>query len=73
MKYKIQGHEGLFKDSRTNAVINSDRSAYQQYMQSVRARQKQSDQMRNVVREINTLKNDMLEIKNLLKEVVNDR
>jgi len=73
MKYKVQGHDGLYKDGQTNAIINVDRSSYQQYMQSVRARQKQSDQMRNVVREINTLKNDMLEIKSLLKEVVNGR
>jgi len=73
MKYKVQGHDGLYKDGQTNGVINGDRTAYQQYMQSVRTRQKQSDQMRNVVREINTLKNDMLEIKSLLKEVVNGR
>lgn len=73
MKYKIQGHDSFIKDSHTNSVINSDKTAYSKYMQSVRARQKQSDQMRNVVREINTLKNDMLEIKSLLKEVVNGR
>jgi hypothetical protein len=42
-------------------------------MQSVRLRQKQSDELRNVVREINTLKIDMLEIKSLLKEVINGR
>jgi len=73
MKYKVQGHDGLYKDDQTNGVINSDRSAYQQYMRSVRARQRHNDEIRDVVREINTLKNDMIEIKSLLKEVVNGR
>ena len=40
-------------------------------MQSVRLREKQTDQMRTVVREINTLKADMREIKSLLKGIVN--
>jgi hypothetical protein len=73
MKYKIQGHDGLYKDANTNGIINSDQYAYRKYMQSVRLRQKQSDELRNVVREINTLKIDMLEIKSLLKEVINGR
>lgn len=73
MKYKIQGHDGLYKDGYTNGIINSDQSAYRKYMQSVRTRQKQSDEMRNIVREINTLKNDMLEIKELLKGITNGR
>lgn len=73
MKYKIQGHDALVKDFKSNGIINTDVSAYRKYMQSVRARQKQSDEMRNVVREINTLKNDMLEIKSLLKEITNGR
>ena len=71
MKYKVEGHSSLLKDTNTYGVINADKTAYQKYMQSVRARQKQSDQMRNIVREINTLKNDMLEIKELLKGITN--
>ena len=52
-------------------VINDDTVAYRKYMQSVRLREKQTDQMRTVVREINTLKADMREIKSLLKGIVN--
>jgi len=71
MKYRVEGHSNLLKDEHTYGVINTDRSAYSKYMQSVRLRQKQSDQFRDVVREINTLKADMIEIKNLLKGITN--
>lgn len=73
MKYRVEGHSSLLKDDITYGVVNSDHSAYKKYMQSIRARQRQSDEMRDVVREINTLKNDMLEIKSLLKEITNGR
>ena len=39
-------------------------------MQRVRAREKQGDQIRNAVKEINTLKAELREIKGLLKKVV---
>jgi len=73
MKYKIQGHDRLLKDPNTHAIVNTDMSAYRKYIQSVRTRQKQNDEMRNVIREINILKNDILEIKSLLKEITNGR
>ena len=73
MKYKIQRYDRLLKDPNTHAIVYTDMSAYRKYMQSVRIRQKQNDEMRNVIREINILKNDMLEIKSLLKEITNGR
>jgi len=40
-------------------------------MQRVRAREKQGDQIRNAVKEINTLKSELREIKGLIKELIN--
>ena len=39
-------------------------------MQRVKSREQQGDQIRNAVKEINTLKAELREIKNLLKKVV---
>ena len=39
-------------------------------MQRVRNRNKQGDEIRSAVKEINTLKAELREIKNLLKEIV---
>ena len=68
---KVEGHEHLVRESSSHAIINADNSGYSIYMQRVRAREKQGDQIRNAVKEINTLKTELREIKNLIKELIN--
>ena len=67
---KVEGHDNLVRESRSHAIINADASGYSVYMQRVRAREQQGDQIRNAVKEINTLKAELREIKGLLKKVV---
>ena len=67
---KVEGHDNLVRESSSHAIINADASGYSVYMQRVRAREQQGDQIRNAVKEINTLKTELREIKSLLKEVV---
>ena len=70
MKLKVQGYDSLMRDTRSNAIINTNVSEYQIYMKRIRAREKQGDEIRNAVKEINNLKAELREIKNLIKEVV---
>tara|TARA_B100001778_G_scaffold60755_1_gene47299 strand:+ start:372 stop:593 length:222 start_codon:yes stop_codon:yes gene_type:complete len=67
---KVEGHSSLVRDTYSNGIINTNVSEYQIYMQRVKSREKQGDQIRNAVKEINTLKTELREIKNLLKEIV---
>jgi len=67
---KVEGHTSLVRDTNSNAIVNTNVSEYQIYMQRVRARNKQGDEIRSAVKEINTLKAELREIKNLLKEIV---
>ena len=69
-KIKVEGHNNLVRDTNSNGIVNYDISGYSVYMQRVRAREQQGDQIRNAVKEINTLKTELREIKNLLKEIV---
>jgi hypothetical protein len=39
-------------------------------MNRIRSREQQSDEIRNTIKEINVLKQELFEIKNLLKEVL---
>ena len=68
---KVEGHDNLVRESRSHAIINADASGYSVYMQRVRAREQQGDQIRNAVKEINNLKAELREIKGLIKELVN--
>ena len=67
---KVEGHSILVRDTYSNGIINTNASEYKIYMQRVRSREQQGDQIRNAVKEINTLKTELREIKNLIKELV---
>ena len=70
-RLKVEGYESLVRDTRSNGIINTNTTEYQIYMSRVRAREKQGDEIRNAVKEINNLKAELREIKDLLKGVVN--
>ena len=70
-RLKVQGYSNLERDINSNAIVNTNASEYQIYMKRHKMREKQSDELRNTVKEINSLKSELFEIKKLLKEVIN--
>jgi len=73
-KYKeVDGHPDLVRDSTSHAIINRNVNAYEQAKSRAAAAQRQRDEIRDTTREINHLKSEMHEIKNLLKELVGNR
>jgi len=69
-KLQVEGYASLVRDTSSNAIVNVNKSEYQIYMNRHRAREKQSDVLRDTVKEINNLKSELFEIKKLLKEVI---
>ena len=70
-RVKVEGYTSLVRDTNSNGIVNTNVSEYQIYMQRVRSQEnKQGDEIRSAVKEINTLKAELREIKNLLKEIV---
>ena len=69
-KLQVEGFASLVRDINSNAIVNVNKSEYQLYMNRRKAREKQSDVLRDTVKEINTLKSELFEIKKLLKEVI---
>ena len=63
-KIKVEGHSNLYRDPNTGAVINSSNSDYENYMKAKANRE-------GMVSEINTLKQELEEIKQLLKKFTN--
>ena len=69
-KLRVEGFSGLVRDTNSNAIVNVNKSEYTLYMSRYKNREKQSDKMRDTVKEINTLKQELFEIKRLIKEVI---
>ena len=67
---KVEGHPDLVRDNTSHAIINRNTGAYEQARKRAAAAQAQRDEIRDTTREINHLKSEMHEIKNLLKELV---
>ena len=67
---KVKGHTHLIRDLKSQAIINTDSDAYARYMARKVKQSKKDDEMRKVVREVNEIKSEMFEIKDLLKKVL---
>ena len=70
---KVEGHTHLVRDLKSQAIINTDSSAYGRYMTRKAQQSKKDDEVRDVIRDVNELKNEIREIKNLLIEMKNGR
>jgi 2-keto-3-deoxy-galactonokinase len=70
---KVKGHSHLIRDLKSQAIVNTDSDAYARYMTRKAKQSKKDDEMRDVVREVNSLKTEMREIKDLLVEIKNGR
>ena len=69
----VEGHTDLARDSDSHAIINRNRSAYEMAKKRSVDAQRQRDEIRNTTRDINTLKSEMYEIKNLLTKLVSNQ
>jgi hypothetical protein len=67
---KVEGYNNLVRDIQSNAIVNTNRSEFKMYMSRTSQRVDQQDTIRNVCREINNLKKELREIKDLIREVV---
>jgi len=67
---KIQGFESLVKDTKSNAVVNTNKTDFQLYMKRIKERNQRGDKLRDVCKEINTIKKEFREIKSLLIKVL---
>ena len=67
---QVENHPDLVRDKHSHAIINKNRSAYEQAKRRATEAQKARDEIRNATREINNIKSEMHEIKSLLKELV---
>ena len=69
-KLRVEGYSGLVRDTNSNAIVNVSKSEFQVYMSRHKNRQKQGDELRGAIKEINTLKQELFEIKRRIKEVI---
>lgn len=61
---RVKGYNNLYRDERSGAIVNCDSVAYNQYLNIINNRESQK-------KELDTIRQDINEIKSLLKELLN--
>ena len=67
---QVESYPDLVRDTKSHAIINRNRSAYEKAKKRATEAQVARDEIRTATREINNIKSEMHEIKNLLQKLV---
>lgn len=71
MEYKIvEDNPDLVRDPHSGAIINTNRAAYEQAVTIANQKKAEADKLNSAVEDINNLKEEIGEIKSLLKELI---
>lgn len=68
---KVEGHPNLVRDEKTNAILNTDMNEYENYMKIKRLKDLERERMEHLENDMNNIKDDLQEIKNLLRNLSN--
>jgi hypothetical protein len=67
---KVQGHEGLVRDVSSGAIISNNNNEYNAFKLKRENELKRQRQIEDQVKELNDLKSEMLEIKQMLNILI---
>ena len=70
IQVQVEGHPDLVRDTNSHAIINKNRSAYDQAKKRAKEAQESRDEIRDATRQINNIKSEIHAIKNLLEQLV---
>lgn len=65
----VEGQKDLYRDTRTNAIINTNKNDYESYIMRRESLQNQKKKIESIEDEIINVKNDLDEIKMFLRRL----
>jgi predicted transcriptional regulator len=69
---KVKGHNHLIRDTKTNSIINTNVSEYNEYISRRDSKLKESQKIQNLESDVDNIKEDLNEIKFLLRRLINE-
>jgi uncharacterized protein YlxW (UPF0749 family) len=67
---KVEGHQNLYRDPNTGAIVNTDRRAYLEYVRKRNLRLKEKEEKKNLEEEVVSLQNEVAELKKLVHDLL---
>ena len=73
MEYiKVKGYDHLIRDPKTNSILNTNMSEYNEYLSRRDSKLKENEKVNNLESDITNMKGDLDEIKFLLRRLINE-
>lgn len=68
---KVDGHDNLVRDEQTQAILNVNMVEYKNYLEQKRVKEIEFEKIQSLENEVNSMKSDLGEIKDLLRSMIN--
>ena len=66
----VENREGWFRDHESHAIVNCNKSQYEQYMASYNKREKKEESFNTLQNDVELLKSDISDMKSMLLQLV---
>ena len=73
MTQKVESHPELARDEYSKGITNIDNDAYSKYMHGAIVRKERNTTLMSNTEEINNLKEDVSEIKDMLRQLISNQ
>tara|TARA_Y100000004_G_scaffold138115_1_gene156591 strand:- start:2323 stop:2541 length:219 start_codon:yes stop_codon:yes gene_type:complete len=70
---QVKDKKNLFRDENSNAIINTDRQAYNSYIKLREQKLKEKEEFDSFKNDLDCMKNEISEIKSLLHKLVENK
>ena len=68
---KVKDNEHLVRNSESNCIVNTNKAEYEEYLTHRKLKKSEKNKVDSLEKDISTLKNELGEIKDLLRSLVN--
>lgn len=69
---KVTGNDNLYRDVKTNSIINKNKTEYQEYLSKKNAKNEENQKIQKIESDVANIMSDLDEIKNLLRSLSNE-
>ena len=68
---KVKDNEHLIRNTKSNCIINTNKSEYEEYLTRRKLKKSEKNKVVNLERDISTLRDEITEIKDMLRSLIN--
>ena len=69
---KVEAQDSLVRDISSNAIVNNNKSEYENFLRISEQKYREKKEFEKLKTDVNSMKNDLDEIKSMLKLIVRD-